>query len=108
MFTPTIGAAELHVRAGGLHGFDGIAPDTAISRGARDSRVEFLRRILSSPGWATPRLRLPCSPQAISQSGPERCSLAARSDRRSLRGERLFITFNPAGELQVVAAAFIS
>ena len=44
------GAAELHVWAGGFHGFDGIAPDTAISRAARDSRVEFLRRVLTAPG----------------------------------------------------------
>lgn len=44
------GAAELHVWAGGFHGFDGIVPSAAISAAARDSRTGFIRRVLSLPG----------------------------------------------------------
>ncbi|MET7695880.1 alpha/beta hydrolase [Streptomyces sp. NPDC005483] len=40
------GDAELHVWAGGFHGFDQIAPGTAVARDARAARVHWLRRIL--------------------------------------------------------------
>lgn len=42
------GAAELHVWAGGAHGFDGLAPDAAISCHAREARVHWLERLLAS------------------------------------------------------------
>ncbi|MVZ99088.1 alpha/beta hydrolase fold domain-containing protein [Actinomadura sp. LD22] len=42
------GSAELHVWAGGFHGFDGFAPDAAISVAARNGRVDFLRRTLGA------------------------------------------------------------
>ncbi|MEU6148175.1 alpha/beta hydrolase fold domain-containing protein [Streptomyces sp. NPDC047081] len=38
------GAADLHVWAGGFHLFGQFAPDTAISRAARDTRTNWLRR----------------------------------------------------------------
>ncbi|MER7029161.1 MULTISPECIES: alpha/beta hydrolase fold domain-containing protein [Streptomyces] len=41
------GDAELHVWSGGFHGFDQMAPDTAVAREARETRVRWLRRILS-------------------------------------------------------------
>ena len=41
------GAAELHVWAGGFHGFDGIVPEAGISLAARDSRTRFIQRILA-------------------------------------------------------------
>ncbi|SNQ50303.1 Esterase [Frankia canadensis] len=40
------GQAELHVWPGGFHGFDLLAPDTAISRNAREARIDWLRRLL--------------------------------------------------------------
>lgn len=40
------GDAELHVWSGGFHGFDQIAPDTAVARDARETRVRWLRRVL--------------------------------------------------------------
>jgi acetyl esterase/lipase len=40
------GRADLHVWAGGYHGFDGLVPEAAVSRAARAARVEWLRRIL--------------------------------------------------------------
>ncbi|MFJ5681021.1 alpha/beta hydrolase [Streptomyces sp. NPDC093097] len=40
------GDAELHVWSGGFHGFDQIAPDTAVARDAREARVRWLHRIL--------------------------------------------------------------
>jgi acetyl esterase/lipase len=43
------GPAELHVWAGGFHGFDGIVPAAAISVAARNSRAQFIRRVLSDP-----------------------------------------------------------
>lgn len=43
------GAAELHVWAGGFHGFDGIVPEASISLAARDSRIGFIRRVLGLP-----------------------------------------------------------
>ena len=40
------GIAELHVWPGGYHGFDGIAPDAAISRAAVRAREDWLQRLL--------------------------------------------------------------
>jgi acetyl esterase/lipase len=40
------GLAELHVWPGGFHGFDGLAPQAAISQAARAARVAWLRRLL--------------------------------------------------------------
>ncbi|ASY34282.1 putative alpha/beta hydrolase domain-containing protein [Streptomyces sp. Tu6071] len=37
---------ELHVWPGGFHGFDGIAPQAALSQTARTTRTEWLRRLL--------------------------------------------------------------
>lgn len=45
------GSAELHVWAGGFHGFDGVAPNAAISVAARKTRDDFIRRL---PGSRTP------------------------------------------------------
>jgi acetyl esterase/lipase len=42
------GQAELHVFAGGFHGYDQAAPQAAISQDTREARVRWLRRILSS------------------------------------------------------------
>jgi acetyl esterase/lipase len=42
------GVADLHVWAGGFHGFDTIAPDAAVSKMARSVRTEWLRRLLAS------------------------------------------------------------
>lgn len=39
------GMADLHVWAGGFHGFDMLAPAAAVSVSARDTRTEFLRRL---------------------------------------------------------------
>lgn len=47
------GEAELHVWAGGFHGFDMYAPESELSRAALDSRDSWLRRILA----ATPQRR---------------------------------------------------
>ena len=41
------GAAELHVWPGGYHGFELMAPDAAISVGARETRIAWLHRILA-------------------------------------------------------------
>ncbi|MFG3009406.1 alpha/beta hydrolase [Streptomyces cinerochromogenes] len=41
------GVAELHVWPGGCHGFDALAPDAALSRTARATRVGWLRRLLA-------------------------------------------------------------
>ncbi|WP_125130836.1 alpha/beta hydrolase [Microbacterium sp. 10M-3C3] len=49
------GDAELHVWAGGVHGFDALAPDAAVSRAARAARASWLRRILArAEGLALP------------------------------------------------------
>jgi acetyl esterase/lipase len=40
------GRADLHVWAGGYHGFDGLVPEAAVSRAARAARIDWLRRIL--------------------------------------------------------------
>jgi acetyl esterase/lipase len=44
------GVADLHVWPGGYHGFDLTAPDAAISIAAKQSRIEWLRRLLRSRG----------------------------------------------------------
>lgn len=41
------GQAELHVWAGGFHGFDALYPGARISATARRSRTDWLRRVLS-------------------------------------------------------------
>ncbi|MET7571346.1 alpha/beta hydrolase [Streptomyces sp. NPDC005492] len=40
------GIAELHVWPGGFHGFDGFAPQAAVSQAARAAHVGWLRRLL--------------------------------------------------------------
>jgi acetyl esterase/lipase len=40
------GVAELHVWPGGFHGFDGFAPQAALSQEARAAQVRWLRRLL--------------------------------------------------------------
>ncbi|WP_409473767.1 alpha/beta hydrolase [Streptomyces sp. HC307] len=40
------GVAELHVWPGGFHGFDGFAPQAALSQAARAAQLQWLRRIL--------------------------------------------------------------
>ncbi|WP_214408558.1 alpha/beta hydrolase [Sphaerisporangium fuscum] len=40
------GQAELHVWPGGYHGFDGFAPQAAISQDAKNARTRWLRRVL--------------------------------------------------------------
>ncbi|MFH8897978.1 alpha/beta hydrolase [Streptomyces coeruleorubidus] len=42
------GVAELHVWPGGFHGFDGFAPQAALSQSARVAHVNWLRRLLSA------------------------------------------------------------
>ncbi|MEV7520483.1 alpha/beta hydrolase [Streptomyces sp. NPDC091371] len=42
------GQAELHVWPGGFHGFDGLAPNAAISQDARATRTRWLRRLLAT------------------------------------------------------------
>ncbi|MFE3031795.1 alpha/beta hydrolase [Streptomyces canus] len=42
------GVAELHVWPGGFHGFDGFAPQAALSQAARAAHVTWLRRLLGS------------------------------------------------------------
>ncbi|GLZ42539.1 alpha/beta hydrolase [Actinokineospora sp. NBRC 105648] len=44
----TGGQAELHVWAGGYHGFSGFSPDAEVSRAAAATRLSWLRRILRS------------------------------------------------------------
>ncbi|WP_328875583.1 alpha/beta hydrolase [Streptomyces sp. NBC_00287] len=41
------GIAELHVWPGGFHGFDGFAPQAALSQTARAAQLEWLRRLLA-------------------------------------------------------------
>jgi acetyl esterase/lipase len=41
------GIAELHVWPGGFHGFDGFAPQAALSQTARTAQLEWLRRLLA-------------------------------------------------------------
>ena len=40
------GRADLHVWAGGYHGFDGLVPEATVSRAARSARIAWLQRIL--------------------------------------------------------------
>ncbi|WP_020123603.1 alpha/beta hydrolase [Streptomyces canus] len=40
------GVAELHVWPGGFHGFDGLAPQAALSQAARAARLRWLRGIV--------------------------------------------------------------
>lgn len=40
------GQAELHVWAGGFHGFDALAPDATVSVAARRARTDWLGRVL--------------------------------------------------------------
>jgi acetyl esterase/lipase len=40
---------ELHVYPGGPHGFDGMAPGTALARRARAATDEWLARMLRQP-----------------------------------------------------------
>ncbi|MZF84122.1 alpha/beta hydrolase [Streptomyces sp. SID5643] len=42
------GVAELHVWPGGFHGFDGFAPQAAVSQAARRAQVAWLRRLLGA------------------------------------------------------------
>ncbi|WP_416962579.1 alpha/beta hydrolase [Streptomyces sp. Agncl-13] len=42
------GTAELHVWPGGFHGFDGFAPQAAVSQAARAAHVSWLRRLLAA------------------------------------------------------------
>ncbi|MEU0949299.1 alpha/beta hydrolase [Streptomyces canus] len=42
------GVTELHVWPGGFHGFDGFAPQAALSQAARGAQVAWLRRLLGS------------------------------------------------------------
>jgi acetyl esterase/lipase len=41
------GRADLHVWAGGYHGFDALVPEAAVSRAARAERIAWLRRVLA-------------------------------------------------------------
>jgi acetyl esterase/lipase len=45
----TGGQAELHVWAGGYHGFVGFSPDAEVSRCAAAARLSWVRRILRTP-----------------------------------------------------------
>jgi acetyl esterase/lipase len=42
------GQAELHIWAGGFHGFDAMFPDAALSRAARQTRTSWLARVLDT------------------------------------------------------------
>ncbi|GAA2761879.1 alpha/beta hydrolase [Streptomyces paradoxus] len=42
------GVAELHVWPGGFHGFDGFAPQAAVSQAARGAQLAWLRRLLGA------------------------------------------------------------
>lgn len=42
------GAAELHVWPGGFHGFDGFAPQAALSQACRTEQLTWLKRLLGS------------------------------------------------------------
>ncbi len=41
------GQAELHIRAGGFHGFDALYPQAQLSAAARRTRTEWLARVLN-------------------------------------------------------------
>lgn len=42
--------AELHVWPGAYHGFDGLAPQAALSQDARNARTRWLQRLLAQSG----------------------------------------------------------
>jgi acetyl esterase/lipase len=42
------GHAELHVWAGGFHGFDALVPTAQVSIAARRTRADWLRRVLDA------------------------------------------------------------
>ncbi|MEU6140434.1 alpha/beta hydrolase [Streptomyces sp. NPDC047081] len=42
------GTAELHVWPGGFHGFDGFAPQAALSQAARAAQLTWLRRLIGT------------------------------------------------------------
>lgn len=42
------GVAELHVWPGGFHGYDGFAPQAALSQRARAAHLDWLRRLLAA------------------------------------------------------------
>ncbi|MFG3381377.1 alpha/beta hydrolase [Streptomyces sp. NPDC047999] len=46
----TGGRAELHVWAGGYHGFTGFSPDTEVARAAVAARASWIRRVLGTTG----------------------------------------------------------
>lgn len=46
------GQAELHVWAGGFHGFDALYPQARISATARRTRTDWLARLLTPHGAA--------------------------------------------------------
>ncbi len=41
-------SVEFHLWPGGFRGFDGIAPQTALARAARTTRLAYLRRALAA------------------------------------------------------------
>lgn len=45
-------ATELHVWGGAFHGFDVLAPDSAVARSARATRIDYLRRRLAARAGA--------------------------------------------------------
>lgn len=47
------GVAELHVWPGGFHAFDQLAPHATLSKTARDTRTEFVRRIVIATKGST-------------------------------------------------------
>lgn len=49
------GHAELHVWAGGVHGFDALAPEAVLSQQARAARVQWLTRLLENSRVPTPQ-----------------------------------------------------
>lgn len=42
------GQAELHIWAGGFHGFDALDPNATVSRAARTARIDWLQRVLTA------------------------------------------------------------
>lgn len=42
------GICELHIWAGGFHGFDGLAPHAAVSRASVETRHNWIRRVLGA------------------------------------------------------------
>jgi len=50
------GDAELHIWAGGFHGFDSVFPDAAISVRARHTRTQWVKRILGPDSLREPQI----------------------------------------------------